>query len=308
MKFKNLLEVLTFFNNKEVAIEYLIKWRWHGKPRCPHCKNDKKKIYEYKGKEHRFKCSKCKKQFSVLKGTIFENTSIPLHKWFAVMYILTSHKKGISSYQVARDLSITQKSAWFMLQRIRHALAIGNIDTQLEDTVEIDETYVGGKNKNRHYDKKVRNSQGRSWKDKTPVLGLLQRNGELRVFKISNVERKTLLPIIKANIKKGSKVMTDEWRSYSRLSKRYDHRVVYHGRGQYVEGINHTNTMEGGWSLLKRSITGIYHQVSRKHLDKYLDEFAFRYNTREMEDVDRFESVFSSIERRLSFKELTTKV
>jgi transposase-like protein len=190
--------------------------------------------------------------------------------------LITSHKKGISSIQLSKDVGVTQKTAWFMLQRIRFAVRTKSFSKPLENTVEVDETYIGGKNKNRHSNKKVANSQGRSTKSKTAVFGLVERNGRVVAMKVNNTSGHTLKPLINAHVTPDTNLMSDEWKAYTGLSKMYNHKFVKHGDGEYVNGDIHTNTIEGFWSLLKRGIIGIYHNVSSKHLDKYLDEFEYR--------------------------------
>lgn len=234
---------------------------------------------------------------------MFDNSKIELQSWFIAIYLVTGHKKGISSLQLSRDLNVTQKTAWFMLQRIRNCFGIEN-NTDLVNEVEIDETYVGGKNKNRHNDKKVADSQGRSLKDKTPVLGMVERKGKVVAMKVENTKAETIIPQI-VNIVKGSTVYTDEYLSYRSLQKIYDHSFVKHNQGMYVDGRVHTNTIEGFWSLLKRGIFGIYHFTSKKHLQKYVDEFVFRYNTRGNSDCFRFNLLLANSTNRLTYNQLT---
>lgn len=299
---KNKLQFLKLFGDEDSCKRHLVKLRWNNEPTCPYCES--KKIYCYKI-VGAFRCKDCKKQFSALKGTLYENSKIPLSKWFYATYIVTSHKKGISSYQLSRDIGVTQKSAWYMLQRIREGMENVKSKERLEGVVELDETYVGGKNKNRHADKKVKNSQGRSHVDKTPVFGILKReSGEVRLFSVKDVTFKTLKPIIIKNVKAGSEVMTDEWTSYSRLHKIYKHKIVRHGKGEYVKDDCHTNGLENFWSHLKRSVIGIYHHVSRRHINKYLNEFAFRFNTRGLNDYDRFAILLGNCEGHLMYKDL----
>lgn len=299
-KFSNLIEVMMHFSDKEVCKEYLAKMRWSKGVVCPHCENGEK-IYTMKSG---YKCAKCRKPFSVTKGTIFENSAIPLQKWFAAIWLITSHKKGISSLQLHRDLGITQKSAWFLLQRIRYAIRTQSFNKPLENIVELDETYIGGKNKNRHASKKVSNAQGRSTKDKTPVFGLVERNGRLTAMRVRNTTKATVMPIITKNVSLDAKIMTDEWKAYSGLSSLYAHEIVKHGQGEYVVGKCHTNTIEGFWSLLKRGIIGIYHNVSSKHLDAYVDEFEYRYNTKNITCVERFDNMLSLCNSRITYKNL----
>lgn len=300
-EFTNLVEVMMHFSDERTCKEYLSQMRWPNGIVCPHCENDDK-IYTMK---NGYKCAKCRKPFSVTKGTIFENSAIPLQKWFAAIWLMTSHKKGISSLQLHRDLGITQKSAWFLLQRIRFAVRTKSFNAPLNNTVEIDETYIGGKNKNRHASKKVEMTQGGSYKDKTPVFGLVERNGRVVAMRVRDTKRATLMPIIHQNVSKDVKIMSDEFKSYQNISTIYDHEVVNHGNGNYVIGNSHTNTIEGFWSLLKRGIIGIYHNVSEKHLDAYVDEFEYRYNTKDLECVDRFSNMLTLSNSRITYKQLT---
>jgi transposase-like protein len=273
--------------------------RWGDNPVCPYCQNDK--CYTTKT---RYKCAKCLRLFSVKIGTPFEDSRIPLKKWFIAMYFVTHHTKPISSYQLAKDIEVTQRTAWFMLHRLRNTLTDNGFEDKLEGIVECDETYVGGKNRNRHWNKKVPHSQGRSFKDKTPVMGMLQRGGKVIAMKVPDTKAKTLIPIIKKHIKKGSKVMTDEYRVYSSLHLDYKHKKVNHNRGQYVVGNAHTNTIEGFWSLFKRGILGVYHNVSPKHLDKYVSEVQYKYNTRKMKGEKTFNEILKS-NKTLSYAQLT---
>lgn len=304
--FKNLIEATQYFSDKQTCIDYLTQLRWGGSVCCAHCGNGK--VYELKGANKRYKCAECRKQFSATKGTIFENSPISLQKWFVAIYILTSHKKGISSCQLAKDISVTQKTAWFMLQRIRFALETSSFDVPVMDSVvECDETYIGGKNKNRHASKKVSKAQGRSTKDKAPVFGLVERNGRVIAMKVPDTQKDTIQPIIEAHVEAGTKVNTDEWMAYKGLDKRFSHSVVKHGEGIYVVGDSHTNTIEGFWSLLKRGILGIYHQISVKHLDRYIDEFEFRYNTKDNSEFERFNNMLSLSNKRLPYSDLICK-
>ncbi len=296
---KSVLDLINAFPDEQTCINHLEQLRWNGNVISPF--DATSKVYNCKG--NRYKCKNTGKYFNVKTNTIFDNTKMPLQKWFLAIWIVTSHKKGISSLQLSRDLNITQKSAWFMLQRIRNCFGDYS-NTKLENEVEADETYIGGKNKNRHANKKVKGSQGRSSKDKTPVVGMVQRNGLLSAKKVTDVKSETLTREIVKKVKESAKLYTDEWLGYKGVSRIYDHSIVKHNQGEYVNGRIHTNTIEGFWSLLKRGIFGIYHFTSKKHLQKYVDEFVFRYNTRVFADSLRLDIFLHQIENRITYKEL----
>lgn len=296
---KSVLDLIKAFPTEQSCINHLEVIRWNGNVVSPF--DATSKVYNCKG--NKYQCKNTGKYFNVKTGTIFDNTKLPLQKWFLAIWIATSHKKGISSLQLGRDLDITQKSAWFMLQRIRKCFGIEN-NNELNNEVEADETYVGGKNKNRHEYKKIEGSQGRSSKDKTPVVGMVERSGKLNAKKVDNVQASTLTREIIATVKESAKLYTDEWLGYKGVAKIYDHAFVKHNSGEYVNGRIHTNTIEGFWSLLKRGIIGIYHFTSKKHLQAYVDEFVFRYNTRINASYDRFNLLLSNMQNRLTYKEL----
>ena len=280
--FSSLIELVSYFDSEVKCLQYLEQRRWNGNILCPHCKHDKS--YRFSDGK-RFKCASCREQFTAKIGTIFEDSKISLKKWFIAIYLVTAHKKGISSHQLAKDIKVTQKTAWFMLQRIRFGLGADNsLGETLEDTVEVDETFVEGKNKNRHHDKNVKNSQGRSFKGKTPILGIMQRGGRLKTLVITSTSRVNIQPVVNQVVKPGSIIITDEWRAYTGLGNNYDHYIVNHGAGQYVNGDVHTNNIEGFWPWIKSMITGAYHSASRKHLQFYANEATFRYYTRTISD------------------------
>lgn len=301
-EFKSIIDLIKAFPNEELCVKHLEELRWNGNVISPF--DNDSKVYKCAGNKYR--CKNTGKYFNVRTATLFDNTKIELQKWFIAIYLVTSHKKGISSLQLGRDLDVTQKTAWFMLQRIRNCFGLHN-DNTLDNEVEIDETYVGGKNKNRHADKKVENSQGRSHIDKTPVVGMIERDGKLNAKAISDVSSKTLTKEIVAMVKDSATIYTDEWLGYKGISKIYDHFHVKHNQGEYVNGRIHTNTIEGFWSLLKRGIIGIYHFTSKKHLQKYVDEFVFRYNSRQMETAVRFNVLLANNQYRLTYNQLINK-
>jgi transposase-like protein len=301
MKFNSLIDLLDKFPTEEACREYLIQQRWNGKPVCPHCGVDKKPYVIEGGK--RFKCSDkdCHKKFSVTVGTFFENSNIDLRTWFAAMYLITAHKKGISSAQLARDLRVHQKTAWFILHRIR-GMVSSHAPEMLKGEVAVDETLVGGKDKNRHANKK----KGRL-DDKTMVFGALEKGGKVKTKVLPDVTGASLQGAVRQFVREGSIMVSDDARGYSGIKQSYAHVIINHGAGQYINGNFTTNGIENFWSLFKRRIIGIYHQVSPKHLQAYADEFAYRYNTRKLNDQERLASVLTHTQGRLKYKDLTKK-
>ncbi len=304
MKFKNLTELLDYFKDEKTCIEYFEKQQWNGKITCPFCGHDK--VYRT---NRGFKCAsnKCYKKFTVKVGTVFENSNIKLRTWFAAIYLCSAHKKGISSLQLGRDLGIPQKTAWFLEHRIREMLK-SEKPTMLRGTIEADETYVGGKNKNRHKDKKVPQSKGRSTKDKTPVVGLLERDGKVIAFVTKNTGAKVLKGLMLDNVEKGANLVTDDYMPYRGLHKNYNHVIVKGDTGKFVvDGKFHTQNIENFWSHFKRGLIGIYHVMSAKHLQRYCEEFSYRYNTRKITDTERFDKILTHTKGRLKYKDLVAK-
>jgi transposase-like protein len=214
-------------------------------------------------------------------GIIFENTKLDFQKWFLAISLMLNAKKGISARQLARDIKVTKDTAWFVLMRLRTAM-VEQIQL-LEGIVEIDETYIGGKDSNRHQNNKK--STGSGMDDKTPVFGMLQRDNKIVAKKVKKANGKILKPIIRANVSKNATVITDGFGAYNNLNKEYKHEIINHAGGEYKRGIYHTNSIENFWSLLKRGIVGQYHHVTDKYLDRYITEFTFRQNNRKNEDV-----------------------
>lgn len=311
-KFTNLFDLQQYFSDEKFCREYFEKIRWNGKPVCPYCNTEK--VYRLKDGKN-FKCGnrkECGRTFTVTVGTVFENSKLPLSKWFLAMYLITANTKGVSSWQLSRYLGITQKSAWFVNHRIRKMLECES-PNYLENLVEADESLIGGKEKNKHRNKRTKHSQGRSTLTKTPMFGILERNSEekgnskVHVEKVLDVKRETLQTIIGNKVRGNATVCTDEWLGYRGLDDRFKHYVVNHSQGLYVDGIAHTNSIENFWSILKRGIYGVYHSVSEKHLDRYLAEFSGRFNTRNDRDADRFDSVLANSAGRLTYKQLIAK-
>ncbi|MDB5063558.1 MAG: hypothetical protein JWP67_3401 [Mucilaginibacter sp.] len=301
-QFNSLLQVLDYFKEEKTCIAYLAQSRWADAPSCPHCGN----VGAYvTNRGYKCKAKECGKKFTVTTGTIFENTKISLRTWFAAMYLCTAHKKGISSLQLSRDLNITQKTAWFVLHRIREMLN-ANQTEKLTGTVEVDETYVGGKTRNKHAKRReLDNAKGTGSVNKTPVVAMLQRDGRIVTVVSPIANGDTIKPFIYANVEKGATVYTDGFGAYKGLDKYYTHEVVRHDAGEYVRtGGIHTNSIEGFWSQLKRGIIGIYHNVSPKHLHRYCHEFGYRYNTRKITDVTRFEDAIKNVNVRLTYADL----
>ncbi|MCX6249580.1 MAG: IS1595 family transposase [Bacteroidetes bacterium] len=299
-EFATIFELLQEFTDEQTCINHLEALRWDGKVISPY--DPTSQVYKCKG--NKYKCKNTGQYFNVKTRTIFEDTKIPLRKWFMALYIFSSHKKGISSHQLAKDIGTTQKTAWFMLHRLRYAFDHPNFKKELTGHVEADETYIGGEGKNKHKDKKQAGTQGRSLKDKTPVFGLMERGGNIITQVVPDTKRETLQTIIFDNVQADSTISTDEWNAYNGLSKKYEHLIVNHSAKEYVNGMAHTNDLECFWSHLKHGIDGIYHWVSTKHLDSYADEFSLRFNTRKDSTNQRFDLILGNVIGRLTYKDL----
>ncbi len=302
---KTLMEAIVMFADPKVCFEFAVALRWGDDVQCPFCGSDNHSFMQTR-QTWQCKNKECKKQFSVKKGTIFEDSPIKLDKWFAAMWLIANAKNGISSCELARSLGVTQKTAWFMNHRIREAMSNGSIE-KLSGEVEADETFIGGSIKNMHYDKRPDTTVYSGWHDKTIVMGVVQRGGK-GYFEVIRRRRGTdMKPIIDKYVEKGSTMYTDNHGGYHGLYKNYQHGVVDHSVA-YVFGSIHTNTCEAFWSLLKRSMKGTYVSVEPIHLHRYLHEYGFRYNTRDTNDSNRFLKVLSQIAgRRLTYAELTGK-
>ena len=297
-KSSGFLSFASKFPTEQSCIEYYEQIRWNGKVVSPFDETAK----VYKCKNGKYRCANTGKYFDVKTDTIFAHTKLPLRYWFYAMFLFLSHKRGVSSCLLARDLRVTQKTAWNMLHKIREYMDCEN-DHQLSAEVEIDETFVGGKNKNRHKDKKVEKCQGRSFKDKVPVFGMYQRGGNIVAKVVPDTKAKTLTPLLEQYVSTESRVFTDG-REYGDINRRYEQLSVDHGAGFYgTSYVNNeggyivicTNGIECAWSHLKRTILGTYYKVSKKYLQRYVDEFTFRFNTRNIGDFQRFELLLRNI-------------
>ena len=308
----NLIDLAKNFSTEEAAIDFLEAKLWPDGPICPHCgvigeafRMQSKAESKNKMRPGVWKCSGCRKTFRVTVNTIFADSHIPLHKWIIALHLMCASKKGMSAHQLHRMLGVTYKSAWFMAHRIRHAMDEKNT-TKLQGIIEIDETYVGGKVKGRGV---------KAGKDnKTPVVSLVQRGGKARSFVVEHVTAKTLRPIINEHVHGWAQVMTDDAAVYPFVLKRQvaSHDVVNHSREEYVRRENGkiitTNSVEGFFSILKRGIVGTFHHVSKQHLDRYLNEFDFRYNARDTTDGERAElAVRGGVGKRLMYRDSSVK-
>jgi transposase-like protein len=312
---ESLQEAIVYFSNPDNCIDYLAIRRWpDGRVICPTCGSDKVK---FNPARRLWQCSThhAKRQFSIKVGTVMEDSAIPLDKWLTATWMVTNCKNGVSSYEIARDVKVTQKSAWFMLHRIRLAMQDETLGSKLSGEVEADETFIGGKARNMHKDVKARRitGSGQSAFDKIIVMGMLERGGRVRTKVVTDRVKTTLHPIIRQHIETGTALFTDELGGYRGLENEYEHQIIDHAV-QYANGRVHTNGMENFWSLLKRGLAGTYVAVEPFHLFRYLDEQAFRYNHRatkenKVTDADRFNMAISQIVgKRLTFAQLTGKV
>ena len=316
--FNSLISLANHFNSDKRCRDFITEQRWHGEVSCPFC--GCKHVYTCSNGDNQFKCAECHKRFSCLVGTIFQNTKLPLQKWFMAMYLISSHKKGISSHQLARDLDTCQKTAWFILHKVR-TLFTQNDSIALDGEVELDEMYLGGRETNKHDSKKTEKTQGRSTKTKTPIFGMTmvwktedvdKETGEVRekthtyeiAKKVVDTKAATLIPIIEHFVAEGSTVVTDELSAYKGLGKKYNHIFVRHGEREFTVGSYSTNCIEGCVGHFKRVIFGTYHFVSKAYLERNIDEAVFRFNTKEMSESARFAHMFKKSIGKRSYEDV----
>lgn len=276
----NIIEVFAKFPDQESCISYLENVRWQNEPKCPYCES--MQSTKRKG-TIRHQCNSCNNSYSVLVGTIFEDTKLPLNKWFFAISLILNAKKGLSSLQLARDIGVNRKTGWYLQMRIRKAMQEGGDHNLFNGIVEVDETYIGGalRNHSKHKRQERRESglNITGMQHKQPVIGLLERDGRIKLQVLEKAHGKTIKPIIEQTVAPEASLVTDGFGGYAGLSKQYkEHQILNKDKEEYARGEYHTNTIEGFWTLLKRGIYGQYHKVSVKHLQSYLNEFTFRYN------------------------------
>ena len=300
----NLLHIAEHFASEESARAFLEKSLWPDGAVCPHC--DSKESYKLEPKPSKkdkhvrkgvYKCAQCREQFTVTINTVFENSHIPLNKWLLAIHLLCASKKGMSAHQLHRMLGITYKCAWFMAHRIRHAMTAG-VREKLSGVVEVDETYVGGKGKTQY--------RGRmTGKTRTVVVSIVKRGGEARSYPMMRVTGENLSHVIRTNVARPAHLCTDEFKSYIDIGHMFAaHQTVNHSKGEYSRGYVHINSCEGLFSILKRGLTGVYHQVAQHHLHRYLAEFDFRYNNRKITDGERTRKAIALVAgKRLMLRE-----
>lgn len=301
-RFDSLIAIADYFSTDDICKAVIAQQRWgDGEAVCPYCGC----THTYSCKDGRYSCPECHKKFSVTVGTIFENTKVSLRKWFMAMYLVSSTKKGVSSHQLSRDLGITQKTAWFMLHKIR-GLYGQDDSVSLSGEVEMDEMYLGGREINKHESRKTEGTQGRSTKTKTPIFGMVQRDGKVVAMKVDDTKGATLMPIVSQFVEEGTVTYTDEASIYNKLEENgYEHVFVNHSKREYVRANDiHTNGIEGFWAHFKRVVFSTYHCVSKDYLPRYIDEQVYRWNTRKWSASERFEDMFRKAVKSFDYSDV----
>ncbi len=299
-----LVEAVRYFSDPDTCLEFMVSLRWPDGVTCPQCES-KEVIFLKNARLWKCRTKHLRQKFSVKVGTIFEDSPIGLDKWLAAVWMIANCKNGVSSYEIAREIGVTQKTAWFMLHRIRLAMQTGSFE-KLSGEVEVDESFIGGLARNMHKNKKDKIT-GTGGSGKAIVLGLLERRGKIKIKHVQDVRMETLQPEVRKHVEPESQIFTDAWVAYRGLDKDYVHGVIDHAKA-YVQGNIHTNGIENFWSLLKRTIRGTYVSVEPFHLFRYLDEQSFRFNNRKENNARRFEDVLRTITgRRLTYSKLTGK-
>lgn len=302
LKFNSLIQVIDHFKDEQTCKDFFICQRWgNGGPSCPHCGSAKKPYVTNRG----YKCSDrdCLRKFTFATGTVYENTKISLRLWIAAIYLITARKKGISSLQLARDLNISRKTAWFLSHRIR-AMITMSTEQKMTGQIEVDESYIGGKIGNKHESvRKKMETLGRGIQQH-PIVSLVQRNGEVRTIVTPDVGSAAIFTHITNNIKQGEQLITDGFSSYKFVGRLYDHTAVKHNPNRVTFGDKHTNNVECYFSHFKRMVDGTFHSISTKHMQRYCNEMDFRYSTRCSTDGERFIFAIGNTHTRLRYTDL----
>ena len=300
---QSLQEAVLYFSDIDRAHKFATKLGWPKGIECPRCQS---KEHSYISTRRFWFCKGCKRQFTVKVASIFEDSPLGMDKWMLAVWLIVTCKNGISSYEIASHLGITQKSAWHLMHRVRKAMSSGSF-SKLSGEIEADETFIGGKARNMHVEKRMRRITGTGSKDKVPVLGMMERGGKVRTMVVPNRKKAALQSEVRKHVEAGSALYTDALLSYEGLAGEYAHKVVDHAV-QYVDGKVHTNSMENFWSLLKRMISGTYVSVEPYHLHRYLDEQALRFNERKMTAAEKFAAVMANVGgKQLTWDQVTGK-
>ena len=298
----SVIDLFQMFPDNASARKWMEEIRWPtGERHCPNCGSLKTKTVPNE-KPMPYHCGDCRKYFSVKTGTVMQSSKIGLQKWVIAMYLMSTSLKGVSSMKLHRDLGVTQKTAWFMAQKIREGWLAGKDDDRLDGPTEVDETYIGGKSRNMHKHKRVKGTGGMG---KEMVIGAVDRDGGIRVKHIKKADNQTLQVFVESNVEQGSVVYTDSHSGYRGLSYNYQHETVNHSVGEYVRGKVHTNGIESFWATLKRGYKGTYHKMSPKHLSRYVTEFAGRHNVRDFDTIVQIELLAKGFTgKRLRYQDL----